>query len=399
MQKKRKHSSEFMTYSIARLINSLGNFVFPLLTFIFLKTLQMDSATIGISIMVVTLAIIPGTVLGGQLCDRYSTKLMIGIPYLIQGTLMVVCIFINNYIIFIFLLIVAKFLSGISSPANTKFLTELCNDKNKKEAFSLIYWIKNFGTAVCLLIAGILFSISYKIIFIIDGLTRIVSAVIILTISFSYNKVNEDDTNVIVKETKQSIDFLHYIRGKSYLVKYILITLIFTGVYSQYSYAIPLKLDINFGEKSSQIYSLVLACNCIVVIFFTKLTNSIFDKKNSVKCISISFLFLAAGFAILGFKSNIILLVFSTIIWTIGEIIFGTNEVLYLVNNVSTEYLGRCMGYYDAAHNFTIAISAMLNGFIIKSVGLSRSWVILVFIAVLGYIISDKFSRKSYEIV
>ncbi len=394
MQKKRKHSSQFMTYSIAKLINSLGNLVFPLITLIFLKTFHMDTATIGISIMIVTLSIIPGTVLGGQLCDRLSSKLMIGIPYLIQGTLMIVCIFVNNYVIFICLLIVAKFLSGITSPANTKFLTELCNDKNKKDAFSLIYWIKNFGTAICLLIAGILFSISYKIIFIIDGLTRIVCAVLILTIPLSYNK---DDTNVVLKENKQSFDFLHYIRGRSYLIKYILITLIFTGVYSQYSYAIPLKLDVNFGERSSQIYSLVLACNCIVVIFFTKLINAILNKKSSVKCISISFLFLAIGFAILGFKCNIVLLIFSTIIWTTGEIIFGTNEVLYLVNNVSTEYIGRCMGYYDATHNFTIAISAMLNGFIIKAVGLSRSWVILVAIAVLGYIVSGKFSRDSYE--
>ena len=58
----------------ANIVNSLGNFVWPLLTFLLTDKLGMNMAQAGIFVTVATVAYVPGALIGGKLADHLGRK-------------------------------------------------------------------------------------------------------------------------------------------------------------------------------------------------------------------------------------------------------------------------------------------------------------------------------------
>nr|MQY76557.1 MFS transporter [Spirochaeta sp.] len=59
---------------IARIVSSLGNFVFPFLTMFLTNKLHFTPARAGTYIVLTGLAFIPGSLVGGKLADHLGRK-------------------------------------------------------------------------------------------------------------------------------------------------------------------------------------------------------------------------------------------------------------------------------------------------------------------------------------
>ncbi|MDA8440958.1 MAG: hypothetical protein M0Z55_01085 [Peptococcaceae bacterium] len=59
---------------ISRIVNSLGNFVFPFLTLFLTQKLGMGEAQTGFFVMLAATVALPGLMLGGKLADHLGRK-------------------------------------------------------------------------------------------------------------------------------------------------------------------------------------------------------------------------------------------------------------------------------------------------------------------------------------
>ena len=367
-------------YNLSKLINTMGNFVYPLITYILLKTLGIPERYIGILIMVITALKIPGYLVGGVVGDKFDHKKIAVTFPIICGILMIICNYaISNKILVIACMGLSKLISGIASPSSVKMMDGLTNKDNKKEVFAQVYMVTNIGMSVAALCGGYLFSISYSLIFILDGITRIISGMLLLFVDVK----KSDEPAVHSKENIEKASALKYM-FRNHLWKYILFTEFFVYIYSQYSYAIPLELNNLFSNKSERIYSIVLFANCITVILSTPMIKRLSKKIEAITCIQIAFVLLLLGFSMYFWNLNLVAIIISTVVWSLGEVLFGINELIYISDNAEKRYFARTVSIYDSLQNLITSLGPMINSFLIISIGLKFSWLSLGVVGIVG---------------
>jgi MFS family permease len=89
----------------------------------------------------------------------------------------------------------------------------------------------------------------------------------------------------------------------------------------------------------------------------------------------------ACGFGMLYFTGNIYLLIVSTIIWTLGEIINTVNIEVFIANNAPVTHRGRFFALITFVQESGFAMSPMLSGFYIASFGIKNIWPIVALFA------------------
>lgn len=377
-------------FLISKFVNSSGYLVFNLITYILLKTLKVENNLIGLCLTIITFVKIPGIIVGGKLSDIYNIKHMYVGFQVFSGILLCLCpLFFDYQYLVIILLCVIKFFLGMVSPSNTKIMNVLAGKNRKRELFSQIYWITNIGGGVAAILGGVLFSYSSFLIFEIDGLTNILSGLLgIFMGNIAVGEMNESIEN--------KMDYFHiftFFKNDKKICKYIFITLVFMFVYSQYSYLIPLTLDDDFGARATKIYSIILFVNSITIIVGTNILTKILKRKSTIKCLMISFGMLALGFIWYIFKTSIVIVIISAVLWTIAEIIYGINELVYIAENVDNSNLGRVMGIYDSLHNFIIAIAPLICSAFVINFGLKLSWIGIVLLSLFMVFFTSNFEK------
>ncbi len=139
----------------ARMVNSMGAFVYPFLTIYLTKTLLMDEGEAGFIVMLAVTAHLPGLVVGGRLADWLGRKKIFLLFQGLSAISLIPCAFLNNPFFIPRLLILSVFFLGAAQPATTAMTADLTNPSNRKAAFSLLYIGNNIGFAVGPLIAGV----------------------------------------------------------------------------------------------------------------------------------------------------------------------------------------------------------------------------------------------------
>lgn len=383
-------------YNLSKFINTTGNFVTPLITYILLKTLKVDENYIGVLIMLISMMKIPGLIIGGRLGDKCNYEKIASYFPIVCGGLMLMCsILIQHKYIVIFLICLSKGISGATSPANVKFMDALASNKYRKDIFASVYLVTNIGTAIASLLGGFIYTYSCELVFVLDGITRMLSGIILLAIKGRKKEiVNEEESEASEKEVNESKKIVKYIYDKG-LWGYMALTVCFMYVYAQYSYAIPLQLDKLFGLFSAKVYGVILFFNCVTVVLSTPFIKKICRNIPVLKCIKFAFFLFFVGFGMYIFNLNMALVIASTIIWSCGEVIFGINELVYISENTEPEYLARTISIYDSLQNIVIAISPMINSMIIMIFDLRVSWFFLSVFAIIGSVASILMHKKS----
>lgn len=380
MKSKTKLQKNVVLYNMSKFVNTTGNLTFPLLTYLLLKTLLIQESYIGVFIMIISMMKIPGYLLGGIVGDRFNYKRIAALFPIVCGSLMIACNFlIDKKYIVIILLCLSKFFSGVASPSSVKIMDALTNENNKKEIFAQTYMTTNIGMAIAAICSGYLFNISAYLVFTIDGITRILSGLIVFFIKFELPEKYEK--KIHKKHNRKGV--WRYMTQKR-LQEYIFVTSLFMYIYSQYSYAIPLELDNIFVTNSESVYSIVLLTNCITVIVATPIMKKFSKKVEPLKCIQISFGLLLVGFCMYYIELNVVEIVLSTILWSLGEVLFGINELVYIAEKVEKDYFARTVSIYDSMQNIISSLAPMINGFLILRLSLKTSWLSLGFLCIIG---------------
>ena len=164
----------------ARIINSIGSFVYPLLAILLTLKLGFPEDAAG---RITTIAIASGGIgllVGGKLSDRFGRKRILVIGSFLGASSFLVCAFLGTSQIIPFFLIAGNFFSLMQYPAVNAMLIDVTDKKTRQNAFSLLYLGTNIGIAIGPLMAGFLINNHLSLFFIIDAATTILSLIPIL---------------------------------------------------------------------------------------------------------------------------------------------------------------------------------------------------------------------------
>lgn len=374
---------------LGKLISSLGGFVYPIISLILIRKLQVDVIYIAAVMSIISLVQVPGSYLGGYLSDKYGRKIIICCSQFLGALLYVFCGFLNNKLLII-LLIVNSFLFSISLPAYDSLITDKTDDSNRRVAFSFVYMGMNVGMILSPIISGFLFENYLSLIFILDAFTSFLS-ILIIAILLKDNFSTQDN-----KYNNKPDSSLFKIISKNKAIMYVcIIILLFQIAYSQITYSIPMQLNIIFNNNSSKVFGFLMTINSLIVIIFTPIIVLLTKKIPTLIIFSLTGVFYAISFIIIGYNKTMIASIIFIILFTMGEIMISTSMSPIIMSYTPISHRGRCNALVSISTRIGFLLGPILMGTLLRLSNFQVSWIFLIVLMVLGTIFSIYLFKSS----
>jgi MFS family permease len=183
-------------------INRSGTMVIPFLT-VYLTHRGYSLEQAGYIMGAFGTGSILGGYLGGRLTDRFGHFYVQVLSLLLNGILFIVLGQMQTFFQLAVCIFVLSSLGEAFRPANSAAIAAYSNETNRTRCYSLNRLAINLGWAVGPAIGGMLASISYALLFWVDGLTCILAS-LVLYVVFSPKQNMEDEKQTISETIKEN---------------------------------------------------------------------------------------------------------------------------------------------------------------------------------------------------
>lgn len=372
---------------IGKMINCIGSFIYPLLSLILIDKIGLSVAEAGEFVTLLAILQAPSILIGGKLVDSIGRKKIILIFQGLSAFTFIICGFLPvSHILTKFILLASCF-SSVSMPAYDALVSDLTTTKNRRASFSLIYIGLNLGFAIGPLLGGFLFNNYLSLIFIGDGITTLLY---LLLIKFFIKEINKNSSNALIQkqlnplEKSENCSVFKILLSRPILIYYSLLLLTFQFAGSQFGFAIPIQLNILFGDNSAKYFGYLGSLNGLIVILFTPFITSLTKKFRILSIISFGGILYCISFGLCGFISKLFSFIIFIIIMTIGEIAIVTNSQTFIANYSPSSHRGRINSLLPLIYGSGNGLGPIIMGNMISLIGINKAWLVISSIVLIG---------------
>ncbi len=327
------------------LINRAGSMVLFFMTLYLTSQMEYTVSEAGQMISIYGIGSLFGAYLGGWLSDKIGPQRVQIFSLIASGFVFVILAYMTTSLTIAITLFLLALINEAFRPANATAFSEICPPEMRARGFGLLRLAVNFGVAIGPAIGGFLALVNYKLLFWIDGVTCILAAVILVWLMPKTDKksspIVESDDQPVRSPWRDMIFIL-------LLLVMLYMGMAFVQVFSTW----PLFLrEINLFSEDR--IGLLLAFNALVIVLFEMPLIHKIERKNPVRIMALGALFLFIGFSLTPVSSSYLFLLFTVLIWTIGEMLVFPVLAGFIANRASDSNRGQYMGMYT----FTFALS------------------------------------------
>jgi len=362
----------------------MGAFVGPLITLLLTDKIGLSTGEAGVYVTISTALFVPASMIGGYLSDRFNRKITLCLLTLMQALCYLICGFIELSMTVPLLLLAASFFSSAAQSSSGAMTADLSDKNNRQGAFSLLYLGTNIGFSVGPLIAGFLYKNYLPLLFIGDALTTIVSLIVIFLNVPETKPVYDINEEVLLKDFERAEEgsALSALFRRPQILVFGIISMFLSFSYSQVHFSLPLYSNAVFGSDSgAKIFGILMSINGIVVVLMTIFIIGNTKKFDASFNVALSAVFWAVGLGMLYFVSTFGMMILSTVIWTIGEILNATNIGVYIANNSPKSHRARFNSLYGIISGAGQAMGPIIIGKYLLNNPIKNVWAITFFIA------------------
>jgi MFS family permease len=375
----------------SRIVNAMGSFIYPFLTLFLTEKMKLGASTAGKFILLTAVTSVPGALLGGKLSDKFGRKHIVIIFQCLAAICFIPCGFLKDSMLVPWLLLVAFFFTSAATPAYTAMTTDLTNVNNRRNAFSLLYLGNNMGLAVGPLIAGFLYKNFISWIFWGNAISTFISLILIgVFVKESIpQSENLDKPNELLHHNEKAEEgsLFSVLLRRPALLMFAGITTIYTFVYAQHLFIIPMQVNQCFPNNGAKVFGTIMTTNALVVVFLTTPITNITKKYRPTFNMVLSGGLYAIGFGILYFINSYPLFILSTIIWSTGEVLGNTNSGVYIASNTPITHRGRFNSVIPLLTGAGFALGPFFMGMFIQNTSIKAAWAFLFSMAVFSTIL------------
>jgi MFS family permease len=370
---------EIYVIFISRIINNLGCFVHPLLALILTQKIGLSKDIAGQYITILSLISAPSLILGGKLVDTIGRRKIIIISQSLGAIAIICCGLMKPSLIMVYIIMLSSILYSLSSPAYDAMLADLTNPENRKASYSLIYMGMNVGFAIGPVIGGILFKKYLSLVFIGDGITTLLSLVLVMM--YVKETIGKDKDAILgeQREEEASVEgsVFSVLFSRPILLFFSIIMFCYSFAYSQWGFTLPLHLGQLYNGSGASYYGILAGVNGVIVIILTPLISKVTHSIKPISVIAIGGLFYAIAFGSFSFIRSFPLFLILVIIMTMGEIMVTINSSTFIANHTPASHRGRVSSILPLISGAGYAFGPMAMGKVITIYSIASGWVII----------------------
>ncbi len=370
---------------LARMVTSMGAFIWPMLTFIMSGKMGFDDATIGILFAVTGLLFLPASILGGKLADRFNKKKIIIIFDTISVIFFISCAFIEPGVLMIVLFALAGIFANMEGPSFDALFIEASKPNEREKVFSLTYLGMNLGLVFGAAMGGFLYENHLSLAFLLDGLTTISSTILIVLFvkTVRTDDLKEHEKNEYENSEHEATKTFSVLWQRKSVLIMIVVFIFSSFIYEQFSFSLPLYLQSLFGDGSgARLYGSLVSFNGFIVIMLTPVLTSLLSRlKELQKIMAGIFLFSVSYLMILNEPARYVFFIMMSA-FTIGEIINTLGNSPYTSRRIPASHRGRVSSYVGVGQMLGGTFGRLVAGFTNDSFGYKVTFTAVVFLGV-----------------
>jgi predicted MFS family arabinose efflux permease len=396
---------EVWLLSCVSLINRSGAMVICFLTLYLTKSLHFDIKSAGYIMSCFGLGSIAGAYFGGVLTDKYGYYRVQWFTLIMHGVLLWSMIFISDF----YMLALGMLLIGIFSeafrPANSVAVKLHSDETTRTRSMSLMRVAVNLAISVALIVGGLLVSLGWNWLFIVDGLTCFGAAAMILFSLKEKKAVPQDFENASkpISSPPQYNSEISAYKDKKYLL-FVLSTFLGATVFMQIMWTVPAFFSQVYGWNEAAIGAMSAVNGIAVMTLEMPLIFRIEHKRPpmwfvrlGITCYMIAYL----GFTLPAYLGWF-LAIFYMIVISFGEIFVMPFSTSWATKQGSTARQGQYLALYTMAYSVSNVVAPMLGTQVIATWGFTALWFVLSGLGILafcGFWYLEKISTKSKLVV
>lgn len=361
--------------SLIMFINRCGTMVVPFLSIYLTASLGFTIEEAGYSLATFGVGSIIGTFLGGWLTDKIGNFKVQVFSLIGGGILFLIVLNLKTFTSFSIGIFFLSLISESLRPANAASVAHYAKPENITRAYALNRMALNLGFAIGPALGGFFAAISYKFLFVADGLTCMLSGIFFYF--YFRNKTQKNHLQLSTsneKVNKPSND-------KKFMI-FVFLTSIFAICFFQIFATLPLFYREVIKISEFEI-GLLLALNGIIVFSFEMIL--VYILNNRVKLgtmIVFGVLLTGISFWILNFSHHKIIIYISMILVSFAEIFAMPFMATFTVNRSSEKNRGSFMGMYSVAYSISHVFAPILGTQLISNYNFETLWQVIILISV-----------------
>ncbi|MCK6546224.1 MFS transporter [Myxococcota bacterium] len=357
----------FWVLLLGTFVNRLGGFVVPFLTIYLTKERGLPVDRAGIIVGLFGAGALGAGLVGGFLADRFGRRFTMLVGLVGGAAMMLVLGFVRDELAIAAATFGLGLLGDLYRPAVWAAATDLVPEEDRTRAFGLLYWVINLGFAIAPMIAGVLSSVSFTLLFVADAATTLACAVLFLFRVPETRPARTGGTHHMsfADATAPYRDPLFMAFGAA--------TVVFTTVFMQVMSSVP--FDMTSHGISAESYGVVIALNGWMIVFLQPLSLGFVQRFDRMRVMAVAAVITGVGYVLPALGQTVPLYAASVVVWTLGEIAMSP---VYpgLVASFSPKALrGTYQGSSQVFHGLAVTIAPIVGTAVLGRWGSATLWV------------------------
>ncbi|MGO4877475.1 MFS transporter [Pedobacter psychrotolerans] len=363
-------SRETWLLSIVMMFNRCGSMAVPFMGLYVTQSLHRSEMDAGLIITLFGVGSILGSATGGKLTDMIGFRPVQILSSIIGGLLFIFFSTITHFSTLCVLAVIISFFSEAFRPANFTAVAHYATEGTITRSYSLNRLAVNIGWSIGISMAGIIASINYKLLFIVEGGVSIIVGILILSflpqVKGFIQKAKENAINMVIIKPWKDI----------FYVKFILLTTVFITCAFLMFRVVPVFFKEQWHIDEFAIGIIIGINGSVIALFEMIMINKIEAKRSPMFFIIIGAVLFSISYILLGapVSYHLVAAVVIIIIFTCGEM-FSLPFINTIVISRSNEHnRGLYAAGYTLSWSFAQVIGPLFGFFVAKNFGYNWLW-------------------------
>ena len=356
------------------LVNRAGSMVLTFLVLYLTHERDFSPQQAGFVLFLYGVGAIVAAPLAGRLADRWGSVPLMRASLFLSGTMLLVYPFARTFPALVVATIALATLTESFRPAAMSFFGEVVEPSRRKSAFSVYRLAINLGMAIGPAVGGILATISFRYLFLVDGGTSLAAGVVLLLSGLKLPRKHPDGASPAPAATTETrLRLATAAHADARFLFFLASVLPVVIVFFQHISSMPLYIveELQFSPRT---FGLLFSLNCFLIILLEVPLNAATAHWPHRRTLAVGALLSGAGFGAMAFAQSIPTLAVTVVIWTFGEMFFFPASAAYATDVAPDSRRGEYSGLYTMTFSLAFALGPWAGAAVMQHAGARVLW-------------------------
>jgi MFS family permease len=346
------------------LINRLGAFVFSYLAIYLTTARHFSIASAGVIVSLWGAGSTFSGPVGGILADRLGRRRTMLFGFTVSALAMVQLGFARAPVHIAGATLLLGFCNDLYRPALQATIADIVPPEERTRAYGYVYWAVNLGFAGAAVLAGMLATVSFSLLFAIDAVTTATFGLIV------FLRVPETHPERHAKKRTHVPVLAPFSDGV--LMSFIAAQLCLMIVFSQSNSSLPMDMTAHHIKPS--MYGWLIAVNGILICVLQPTVIHVVVRFRRARVLAFGAAMTGIGFGLFTVAHTPLAYALANVVWTVGELGFSPVTPTVLADLAPVHLRGSYQGAYQMVWGASSFLAPMLGSLVLGKLGSSPLW-------------------------